>query len=182
MTKISKPLLVITIFLIFMVSCKQEDSRKQTVISSANMKGKPSLEFLVKKSDVIAIIDIYDAPAESPDSKFKTTALASASIIKVLKGSKNNIIKIKATPYYKEKGAIFEIAILQSGTYLAFLKNVANSENYYQPTTGSSLLGVFEDKVQPIWKNVKEKYKLNGERLTSVETEISNLMNNSNKN
>jgi len=182
MKNLSQLLLVITIFLIFPTSCKQEGNHKQTPISSANINGKPSLDFLVKNSDVIAIIDIYDAPAEGLTSKFKTTAVASASKIKLLKGYQKNSIKIKATPYYKEKGSMFEIAILQSGTNLEFLKKVANSNNYFQPTTGLSLLGVFEDKVQPIWKNVKGKYKLNGEQLTPIETEISNLMNNPNKN
>ncbi len=62
--------------------------------------------------------------------------------------------------------------MLRNGKYFAFLKQSKNSDSGYVPLTGSALLSIFSDKVQPIWKIDETADSGDGLKLIDVVNEI----------
>lgn len=159
------------IVMLCLCSCNNENS------SLVEPRQKPTLEFLVSNSDSISIIEITDAPSKGPKTKFKTAQIATANMVKNIKGTNFDQVKIENTPYFKAKNAVFHITMLRSGTYFSFLKKEGNKDLYYQPLTGASLLSIFDGKVQPIWVALNDPYDEKGASLELVINEIKDLMN-----
>jgi hypothetical protein len=136
---------LILFMLLFLLGCNDE---KTPFVEPLN---KPSLEYLAMNSDFIGVIEVLDIP-EGKSKKWNTANIATAKVIQVIKGDKHDVLTVENIPYIKAKDSVFNLTILRNGTYLSFLKKKDKESINYQPLTGSSLLSVFNRKVQPIWK------------------------------
>jgi len=106
-----------------------------------------------------------------------------AKLIKIIKGKLNYTnIKISKTPKNLYNGAIWEHVHLYNGLHLVFL---CGSGCEYKPTTGLSVMEVFNGRVHPAWKNSIKYRPTNsnipvelsmGDDIKLVTNEIENII------
>ena len=126
------------------------------------LSSQDSLKFLVKESDLIVVIDKIK----------KNVGLftgVNAHVVVVISGRETNEdIRIMAKTKFPDKGSYLTFVNFQEGKSLIFL---SKEGNVYRPTTGSSVLNVWESRVYPVW-DYKDGY---GTGLGQVIEDIKNM-------
>lgn len=137
------------------------------------------LSFLVKHSDLIAIIKISKGSPNRRFSLFGMPKQVEAEILSVISGiEKQEVIKINTSPRFVRPRSIFNYVYLRKGRHLVFL---SKEENSYKPTTRFSIIEILFNKVYPIWKQDEETdvnemsagYSLN-EIVDEIKKELEN--------
>jgi len=130
----------------YLVSCDNKPEGKPVTLTD-----QETLNFLVTKSDLIAIADCsggYDKPKLSFFSRLPEKV--NAKILSIIKGKEDrNTIEIFCTPMHLRQNVKDSIHILRNGKHLVFLSK--NGEQY-SPTTSFSLLDIHNNKAYPIWR------------------------------
>ena len=112
-----------------------------------------SLSFLIKNSDLIALVKISDGmpPTDKPAKEFKE--MVSAEIVESFYGdTENNEIKIINTPVHTTLGIVEHQLYFGNGEFIYFLKKFDNS---YKPLTPFSTVRFRKGKGAPIWRQDK---------------------------
>lgn len=110
-----------------------------------------SLEFLVGKSDLIAIVEITRGEDDIKiPSLSEPPKLVDGRIIRLIKGHEASInITIQNQPEHLRPNVILSSMAIRTGRHLAFLNG---EEGQYKPTTSLSLSEINLNKVHPIWR------------------------------
>lgn len=112
-----------------------------------------SLSFLVKNSDLIALVKISDGmpPTDKPTKEFKE--MVSAEIVEAFYGdTENKEIKILNTPVHTTPGIVKHQLCFSNGEFIYFLKKFGSS---YKPLTPFSIVRFVKGKGVPIWRQAK---------------------------
>ncbi len=112
-----------------------------------------SLSFLIKNSDLVALVKISDGmpPTDKPAKKFKEAV--SAEIVKSFYGdAETTKIEILNTPVNTAPGIVEHQLYLSDGDFIFFLKKFGSS---YKPLTPFSTVRFRKGKGAPIWKQDK---------------------------
>ena len=113
---------------------------------------RETIEFLVHKSSLIAIVDISEVEKINFLRKIlsRVPSSAKANIISVIEGNhKLTGITIFPETEYGAAPNLRDKVFLRSGKHLVFLCKV---DSGYRPTTVFSVLKILNNKVYPIWK------------------------------
>jgi len=112
-----------------------------------------SLNFLIKNSDIIALVNILDGvqPTDKPGTEFKD-AVTAQIVVLIYGKSESNPIKILNTTVYTTPGFDVNQLYLSNGEFIYFLKKFGSS---YKPLTPFSTVRLRNDKGAPIWKQDK---------------------------
>ncbi len=109
-----------------------------------------SLSFLLKNSDLIALVKISDGmpTTDKPAKKFKE--VVAAEIVESFYGDiEDNDIKILNTPVHTTPGIVEHQLYFSNGEFIYFLKKFEGS---YKPLTPFSAVRIRNGKGAPIWK------------------------------
>ena len=112
-----------------------------------------SLNFLIKNSDLIALVKISDGipPTDNPAKEFRE--MVSAEIVESFYGdTENNEIKILNTPVHTTPGIVEHQLYFSNGEFIYFLKKIGSS---YKPLTPFSTVRFRKGKGAPIWRQDK---------------------------
>jgi hypothetical protein len=112
-----------------------------------------SLNFLIKHSDIIALVKISDGmqPTDKPATEFKDAV--TAQIVELIYGeAESNFIKILNSTVYTTPGIVEHQLYLSNGEFIYFLKKFGSS---YKPLTPFSTVRFRNGKGAPIWKQDK---------------------------
>lgn len=145
-----------------------------------------TLSFLVKKSDLIAIVTLSGGVKKDYKMSFfhRPPEKVKGKINKLIKGNvEKNEFELLAEPTYTIPNSIAEYILLKNGDHLVFL----SCENTQcRPTTGRSLLDIQYNKVYPTWRDDHYKdagpggeFGSYGVNLEEVLSEISKEINKS---
>lgn len=138
----------ILIFFLLILGC--EDKSRDNVYRATEID---SLNFLIKNSDLIALVNISDAmpPTDMPAKEFKD--IVSAKIVELIYGdTKYNEIKILNTTVYTTPGIVEHQLYLSNGEFIYFLKKFDSS---YKPLTAFSTIRIRNGKGAPVWRQDK---------------------------
>ena len=112
-----------------------------------------SLSFLIKNSDIIALVKISDSmpPMDKLATEFKDAV--TAQIVELIYGeTDSNPIKILNTTIYTTPGFVEHQLYFSNGEFIYFLKKFGSS---YKPLTPFSTVRFRKGKGAPIWKQDK---------------------------
>jgi len=126
----------------------------QIEANSVTLTTQDTLSYLVKRSDIIAIINITGGIDKKRISSFtEMPQQVDANLLKIIKGGKlSQTLTILNTPEYAPPNVLKSAIVLRNGKHLAFLNMEGKS---YRPTTRFSMLPVSRGKVYPIWHQTK---------------------------
>ncbi len=150
------------------LSCNANESIGKP-ISYTNQE---TLSFLVKQSDLIAIIQIREGIDENSIALFEDKPKqVNAEILSIINGIENNKhIKIFDSPKFVPPEVLKASIVIRTGTHLVFLSREGSS---YKPTTRFSVLDVFRGRVYPVWnQTLNENGVASGRILDLVISEI----------
>lgn len=141
--------------------------------SDVRLSEKDTLEFLVKNSDLIVVVDIDDDSFGSFLKKIMhITASVNVKVVTVIKGLETRkVITIFAETKIASPDSIASIIKFKNGRNLMFL---SKEDQSYRPTTRFSVLDIWENKVYPVW-DYKDGY---GTDLKEIISNIDRIKEN----
>ena len=112
-----------------------------------------SLNFLLKNSDLIALVNISDGMPSTDKATTELKEAVQARVVEVIFGEpQSSLIEILNTTVFTEPGIVEHKLYLSNGEFLYFLKKVGNS---YKPLSIFSTVRFRKGKGAPIWKQDK---------------------------
>lgn len=168
-----KLIIILTTCLFFQldVSCNTIETRGQPI----SYTQQETLSFLVKESDLIAIIRIRGEIGENGIPRFEDKPKqVNAEIVSIIKGQENiKSISMLDSPKFFPPEVIKSSIVLRDGIHLVFL---TREGSLYKPTTCFSILDVFRGRVYPVWKQKEDGGEItSGYPIEQVITEIESV-------
>jgi hypothetical protein len=161
-TKLVQIFVLLSICSLFFIGC---ENRLDTKGKPITLTHKESLEFLVTKSDIIALVTISGGTDKPKPLFLNSPDRVYAEIHSIIKGNEDRkTIELLSEPKYLNPNVISAKIILRNGYHLIF---ACNNKDYYQPTTEFSLNQINNNRVWPIWR--PDQYKEigpNGEKAS----------------
>jgi len=112
-----------------------------------------SLNFLLKNSDLIALVNISDGMPATDKAATGFKEAVYAQVVEVIYGDpQSGLIEILNTTVYTEPGIVEHKLYLRNGEFVYFLKKYGKS---YKPLTPFSTVRFRNGKGAPIWKQDK---------------------------
>lgn len=148
MTMIRKIYPYILILFVLFFGC--EDKPQDNVYRATEID---SLNFLLKNSDLIALVNISDGLPATDKAATEFIEAVSAQVVEVIYGEpQSSLIEILNTSVYTERGIVEDKLYLSNGEFIYFLKKAGES---YKPLTPFSTVRFRNGKGGPIWKQDK---------------------------
>jgi hypothetical protein len=139
---------VVFLFILLVLGC--ENKPPDNVYRATEID---SLAFLIKNSDLIALVKISDGMPKTNETATAFKEVVSAEIIESLYGdTEKNEIKILNKPVHTIPGIDEHQIYLSNGEFIYFLKKFGS---LYRPLTPFSTIRFRKGKGAPIWKQDK---------------------------